>query len=402
MEKMQFHPHPKQMEVLNTKARFQAWACGRRWGKTLLASYIVCENSLIPKNKIWIVAPSYDLVRRCWEMIYGHYIRELKPFLRSINNTSGNLKIETIFDSTIEGKSADRPESLIGTGLDLVVIDEASRVKEVAWKQALRPTLIDSQGRMIAVSTPRGMNWFHDLYVKGQAGKKDYASFKFPSHTNPYINPEELESIAADMPQVMYRQEILAEFIEDAGQVFRKIYEAIKGGLEEPQEGIEYVGGVDPAKYNDFTVIQIARKDNNHIVYKDRFNDIDWTLIKDRITNASKKYNNATMWLDSTGVGDPIFDDLDKEGVNVESYKFTNESKINLISNLSLMLENNEITYPQDENLLNELKIYSYERLPSGKYRYQAPEGLHDDDVTALMLCAWGLNNKLEPNIHFI
>jgi len=388
--------------VLNEKARFQAWACGRRWGKTLLANYIVCENSLKAGKKIWLVAPSYDLVRRCWDMVYGHYIREFKPFIKNINNTTGNLKIETIFDSVVEGKSADRPESLVGTGLDLVVMDEASRIKEVAWKQALRPTLMDSQGKMIAISTPRGMNWFHDLFVRGQSGEKDYASFKFPSSTNPYIKKEELDAILQDMPQVMYRQEILAEFIEDAGAMFRKIYDAVKGGFEEPQDNVEYVGGVDPAKYQDFTVIWIARRDNNHCIYKDRFKDIDWTLIKDRIKNASEKYNNAQMFLDSTGVGDPIYDDLDKMGVNIEPYKFTNESKLNLISNLSLMLENSEISYPQDDNLLNELKVYSYEALPSGKYRYQAPEGLHDDDVTALMLCAWGLNNQSEPTITVI
>jgi len=132
-------------------------------------------------------------------------------------------------------------------------------------------------------------------------------------------------------------------------------------------------------------------------VYHDRFNELDWVVQKERIKYVCKKYNDAQCWLDSTGVGDPIFEDLRREGVNVEGYKFTNESKKQLIQCLMISLEQEKMRLFKKDvepTQYNEMVIFEYEMTPSGLIRYQAPEGYHDDCVIALALANWGVQNS--------
>jgi len=149
--------------------------------------------------------------------------------------------------------------------------------------------------------------------------------------------------------------------------------------------------GVDLAKHQDFTVICTLNQHNNHLVDFDRFGEVNWVLQKKRIIAKAKQYNNARTLIDSTGVGDPIFDDLQRSGIAVQGYKFTSASKADLIENLIMMIEQQQISYPDIPELVNELKLYGYETLPSGTIRYGAPESYHDDCVTALALASWQL-----------
>jgi hypothetical protein len=96
------------------------------------------------------------------------------------------------------------------------------------------------------------------------------------------------------------------------------------------------------------------------------------------------------VWLDSTGVGDGVYDRLDAAGVPVQPVVFTSESKQRLVIALSNAMEKREIAFPDDAVLRGELEAFAYDELPSGKFRYGAPEGLHDDCVMALALAVWG------------
>lgn len=405
-EKINWRLNKWQKIVTKNQSRFKIIVAGRRSGKTLY----VCKEEIIikeffKKNKIiWIIAPNYDLAGRIWDMLYGLAINELRDFINYINNSRGMYKISTFWNTIIEAKSADDPKTLVGKGIDLLVMDETASVKKQAWKESLMPALIDRHGRAVFIGTPKGKNWFYQLYLKGQdKEKKNYSSWQFTSYDNDFIKPEEIDEIAKDMDEIERKQEIYAEFIEGAGQVFRNIHNCIKGNFEKWQEGKEYIGGCDLAKYHDFTVIKILRKDTRQIVFTDRFSQLDWGIQKARIKSIADKYKNPPIWLDSTGVGDAIYDDLINMGVNIQPYKFTNETKMALIKNLSIMFENEEIFIPkEDKQMINELEIYQYNQLPNGKFQYGAPEGLHDDEVTALMLVAWGLKKEIEPQIIFV
>jgi len=286
--------------------------------------YVTYEEIVIKeffkKNKvIWIVAPNYDLAGRIWDMVYGLAINELKPMVKYLNNSRGMYKIKTKKNTIIEAKSADDPKTLVGKGIDLLVCDEAGIMKEQAWKESLMPALIDRKGRAVFIGTPKGKNWFYHMYLKGQDKDQDkYRSWQFSSYANNTIKKEEIDSIAEQMDETEKRQEILAEFIEGAGQVFRNITNCTKGSYQVYQEGQEYVAGVDLAKHKDFTVIKIIRKDIKQVIYTERFNQLDWGIQKTRIKTAINRYGNPVCYVDSTGVGDSVYDDLLNNDLNVK------------------------------------------------------------------------------------
>ena len=388
------------------RSRFKTIVAGRRSGKSLY----FCKEEIVTKElfeadkTIWVVGPNYDLAGRIWDILYGLAINELRDYVEYINNSRGMYMIRMPWGTTIEAKSADDPKTLVGKGIDLLVVDEAAIMKEKAWKESLMPALIDRQGRAVFIGTPKGKNWFYQNYIKGQDPEnKDFVSWRFSSYENNTIKKSEIDSIAVQMDQTERKQEISAEFIEGAGQVFRNIAACIKGQFEDWKENNEYVAGVDLAKHKDFTVIKVIRVDTKQVVFTDRFNQLDWGVQKTRIKTALDRYNNPRCFVDSTGVGDSVYDDLVANNLNVEPYRYTESSKLDLIKNLSVMLENEKIYIPvEDKQCINELEIFQYEQTPSGKFRYNAPEGMHDDEVNALMLAAWGLKNQGGIEINFL
>lgn len=118
---------------------------------------------------------------------------------------------------------------------------------------------------------------------------------------------------------------------------------------------------------------------------------LDWVFQRKRIVQLCQQYNGARLLIDSTGVGDPVCDELQRENVRVDGYEFTNSSKKDLIENLSMMIENQQLAIPNIPELINELKLYGYKTSPSGNAQYGAPEGYHNDCVIALALAAWQL-----------
>lgn len=360
--------------------------CGRRWGKTLsgVNEFLKLIIKAGPNAVGFIVAPTYWHTTKCWREFFNYCPGDI---IDDINRTDRYVRL---FENRhIWFKSADNPDSLRSEGLDILWMDEWAECKEEAWTLALRPALIDKHGKAIFTGTPKGHNWTFQLWTRGQDKKQpDYESWMWPSVSNPYLDPQEIEEFARDMPEMAYRQEILGEFIEDIGSVFRGVDNCVKGKLSSPIESERYVVGVDLAKHQDFTVLCTLNSDG-HLCNFDRFGEIDWVLQKRRIIAKAQQYNNARTLIDSTGIGDPIFDDLRRSNVRVQGYKFTSASKADLIENLSIMIEQRQISYPDIPELVNELKLYGYEQLPSGTVRYGAPQGYHDDCVIALALAAW-------------
>jgi hypothetical protein len=105
------------------------------------------------------------------------------------------------------------------------------------------------------------------------------------------------------------------------------------------------------------------------------------------------------LLIDGSGLGDPVYDELRRENIQIQNYNFTNASKKDLIENLSMMIENEQISIPNIPELINELKLYGYKTTRNGNIQYGAPEGYHDDCVIALALAAWQLKQVPPPGI---
>lgn len=393
-----FSPHDNQRVILQGLKRFTVITAGRRFGKTIIASYLALKQLMLPQKTIWIVAPTYDLAKRTWRYIYGWVLREM-PWMK-IN--LANLSIENpSTGSFLELKTAENPASCVGAGVDLLIVDEASRIKDSVWEEALYPTLADKLGTAVLISTPHGKNWFYHMHLKGKT-HKDHISFSFETQDNmalPHLKEEQAEA-KRQLPENAYQQEWLARFLDDAGQVFRGIRKCVKGELEPPRDEASYVMGVDFAKHQDWTVITVIDLTAFHVVAFERFNKIDWEFQIERIKSLSKKYRQAPIVVDATGVGDPLAENLKREGCVVTEYKYTNASKKMLIENLVLKIERGEISFPEIEVMLDELESFGYEITPSRNITYNAPDGMHDDCVNSLALAVWGMGHYKHGEIY--
>jgi hypothetical protein len=369
-------------------ARFRLLACGRRWGKTKVGAveFLLMMLSSPEGSVGYCVAPTFDHTKKQWREIKYYCPKEV---ITAENKSTHTLSL--IGNRDIYFKSADGADSMRGDAVYVGWWDEPAQINEDRWTLEFRPSIMDTHGRVIFTGTPAGKNWYFQLFTRGQDKEQsDYASWAFSTYTNPYVDTAEIDEFKRDMPELAYRQEILAEFLDDVGSVFRRIKECIGGCLEEPKSGKRYVLGVDLAKHVDFTVVCVL-DERGHLCHFDRFSQIDWTFQEKRIVDIAHKYNNARILVDSSGVGDPVYDNLRRAGVVVEGYKFTNASKKDLIENLSISIENKKISYPDIPVLLSELGLFGYKISQAGVTSYNAPDGYHDDCVIGLALATWQL-----------
>lgn len=365
---------------------------GRRTGKT--KNFVTWELQELDNIK-----PSNTPMRGLWidttQSNIDKYIdRYFKPTLIRMNYWSDckwneKKKILTLWNgNTIDFGSAERPELLEGFGYDVAVINEGGIVfkKAKLWDNTIYPMIKHAKTRIIG--TPKGKNKFESLYRR-------YPHYSFSAYDSPFWTESELEEAKKTMTQEAFRQEVMAEFIEGAGAVFRNIHDNINGNeLSSPEEGQRYVLASDIAKHQDFTVILVGDVKTRQVVFHERFNQIDWGLQKSRIKNIYNTFNCLSGIIDATGVGDAVFDDLKNEGLNLEGFKFTATTKQEIVSNLSVAMDNQAIKYPRIEPLIDELEIYAYEQRANGQFSYSAPEGFHDDEVMALALLNRAFNQK--------
>lgn len=373
--------------------QFVVIKAGRRIGKT--KNWVTWEI-----QELDTVKPDGQLKRGLWidttQSNIDKYIdRYFKPTLTRMNywkdcKWNAQKKILTLWNgNTIDFGSAERPELLEGFGYDVAVINEGGIIfkKRSLWENTLYPMLKHARVRIIG--TPKGKNMFETLYRR-------YPHYSFSAYDSPFWTEEEIQQAKLTMTQEAFRQEMLAEFIEGAGAVFRNIHQNISGTLlDSPIDGHRYTLAADIAKHQDFTVIMIGDQETKQVVYHERFNQIDWGLQKTRIINIYKQFKCSGGIIDATGVGDAIFDDLRNSGLDLEGFKFTSTTKQELVSNLSVAMDNQEIKYPKIDTLIDELEIYAYEQRSNGQFSYSAPEGFHDDEVMALGLLNRAFNKKV-------
>lgn len=379
--------------------RFKIASCGRRFGKTYMAvnEIVKFANENRNVNTVWC-SPTYRQSKLAFDII-------LKNFKGAFKSHTKNPMQFTWFNGSVtKFNSTESGDTLRGDSVHMLVIDEASMVDEEVWTNVLRPMLSDTNGKAIIISTPKGINsWFHNLYVRGQDPEyQDYESFKFPTSANPYIPQEEIEEVKRSLPSDVFKQEYLAEFLEDGGQVFRNVTACIKGELEGASGKRSYYCGFDLARVSDYSVITVIDQHSGHVVAFERFNRIEYEVQINRLERIAKKYNNAKILMDSTGMGDPVLEAVKKRGLQVEGYQFTNTSKQQLIEHLAVLIEREEISYPNVKVLVNELMSYQYEITRAGNMRYNAPSGMHDDAVISLALAAWGVKHQRNPQIYFL
>jgi hypothetical protein len=208
---------------------------------------------------------------------------------------------------------------------------------------------------------------------------------------NPSIPFTEIEHLYRTMPDRAFRQEILAEFLEDGGGVFRRVREAATAPRQErAADGHAYVIGCDWGRSHDYTVYAVVDASTKSLVSIERSTNLEYALQRGRLVALCERFAPGVVLAESNAMGQPIIEALSRDRVPVRPFVTTNASKAAIIDGLALAFERGDIQILDEPWLIAELEAYEQERLPSGLLRSSAPAGMHDDGVMALAM-AWSV-----------
>lgn len=400
----QFNPRSYQLPLLKALDEGKNRAVivwHRRCGKDKTCFNHMAKKAMERVGTYFYFLPTYSQAKKViWDNIDNDGFKMLnhvpKEIIKGTNGTE--LKIELINGSIIQLIAADEFEkSGVGTNPIGVVFSEYSVTNNKAW-DFVRPILRANGGWAIFNFTPRGMNHAFNLLQIAKDNPDTWFSEVLTIDDTGILTDADIEQERKEgMPEDMIEQEYFCKFIEGAGSFFRRIMDNRIEPSDKVLPNHKYQSGVDLAKYQDYTVITHIDLNTFHVAEQDRFNQIDWNLQKAKIEASYLRYQKPLTIIDSTGLGDPIFDDLVKKGLNVFSYKFTESSRRDLLVNLQLLLEQGKIKIPDDPTLIGELQAMHYEISDKGKIKIVVPDGLHDDCVMSLALACWNLPTNPLP-----
>jgi hypothetical protein len=236
---------PWQQKVFGDTTRFKVIVAGRRCGKSRLSAVsLLVEGLKCPAGSaVLYVAPTQGQARQIiWELLLD-LGREV------IQGTHvNNMDITLINGAKIYVRGADRPDTLRGVSLTFAVLDEVADIKPETWEKVLRAALSDKKGKALFIGTPKGRNWFFDLFNLGQGGDdEEWKSWHFTTRDNPLIDPKEIDAAKKTLSTFAFKQEYEASFDNAGAGIFKE--EWFKMGVE-PEYGSYYIA-VDLAGFED-------------------------------------------------------------------------------------------------------------------------------------------------------
>lgn len=398
-----FVPHKWQIEELRKfdnaakngfkDKRFFVKVWHRRARKTTLELNNLIKECVRNPNSVYgYILPTYKQAKNIiWtdpNMLNRYLPNEIVK-----RKPADELIVEFKNGSVLSVLGSDQPDSIRGRDFRGVAFDEYSLQKREVWTDIIMPIManknMDGTNKWASFNfTPKGRGHSYELFERA---KKDplYECSILRASESGLISKTDQDTARHEMSEIKFLQEFECEFNSDASSAFKGISKCYGGQLEERNYKYTYVTGADLAKHSDFYVAITMCRETRQVVDFQRFNQRAWSSVKESIIAVHARYNSM-MYIDATGVGDPIVEDLQAMKVPCEPIVFDNARKTEMIERLSLCIEQRLLTFPYIPELVAELEAYTWEWLPSGKVRYGAPEGLHDDCVTALALAVEG------------
>jgi len=212
--------HDAQMEIFTSTKRFKVASCGRRFGKSYLAAWVLIIKALQSTSKdVFYVAPTFQQAK---DILWAILKKIGKDVIKSAHENTATLTL--VNDRKIYLKGSDRPDTLRGVGLAYVVMDEYASMKQEVWEMILRPTLADVKGEALFIGTPAGKNHFYQLWLDAQKeeNEEDWEAFQFNSTDNTFLDPKEIEAARKTMSTQAFRQEFEATFESFSGGIFKE------------------------------------------------------------------------------------------------------------------------------------------------------------------------------------
>lgn len=369
--------YPKQLEAIFDERRISVIEASTKSGKTAGALVWLIEKALAGTDgqNFWWVAPVFTQA----DIAFRRAVKACPHEHITVNLAAKTITLLT--GSTIWFKSADHPDSLYGDDVHAAVIDEASRFKEDSW-HAVRSTLTATRGPIRIIGNVRGRkNWFYKLARLAELGDPSIGYHKLvvdDAIAAGVLDAGEVADARRLLPDAVFRELYMAEASDDQGNPFGLA--AIARCVAPLSSDQPDVWGWDLAKHQDWTV-GVALDASGRVCQFERF-QLPWNDCMRRIAQVT---GSTSALVDSTGVGDPIVEMLQKnDDSNFEGYQFTAPSKQKLMEGLAVAIQSGSVSFPAGP-IVVELEQFEYEYRRTS-IAYSAPEGLHDDCVCALAL----------------
>lgn len=372
--------YDKQSAAFFNDSRYSFCEASTKAGKTVAGIAWLFEKAYqgTTGQNFWWVAPVYPQA----EIAYRRMKRAI-PSVLVASSRESDLQIVLISGSIMKFKSGEKPDNLYGEDVFAAVVDEASRLREESW-HALRSTVTATRGPIRFIGNVKGRkNWFYMLCRRAESGEQDMQYHKIVAAdavAAGVLEQDEIEGAKRELPEQVFKELYLAEPSDDGGNPFglAAIARCVAPLSGKPPK----VWGWDLAKSQDWTV-GIALDEDGAVCRFFRWQR-PWV---ETIRDIKLATGRGKALVDSTGVGDPVLEHLQRDGgTNYEGYNFNQSSKQRLMEGLAVKIQSQSITFPEG-TIRKELEDFEYEYTRTG-VRYTAPEGLHDDCVMALALAA--------------
>ena len=377
-------------DIIHQKdCRFLVARWSRQCGKTIFAEIMLIEYLCKPNTFNAYISPTFSQGKKVFAELTQ--LLETSGIIKKSN--AADLKIESIYGSTLKFFSMESPTSIRGNTVSgILVMDEAAFFPiqlsdgQDPYYNVIFPIIKARKPKVLVISTPNGrQGMYHDLYLKAFNKEKGYYQITATIYDDDLITKEEIEELKRGYPPLAFKQEFEVEFLDNALTVFPNFENCFNGRFEKKKCWI----GIDPSSVgDDNTIVSIINIDNIVRQYK-----IDGTLDQkyDKIARIINEYSPIATYIENNSIGEVMANEIKKKLVrksNFYSFTTTNDSKKQYISLLAVDIANNAIHFEENNKLLySELSTFTFKLTKGGNITYAARDGFHDDTVTSLGVC---------------
>ena len=400
-------PHGEQRSFMRSAAKRKVIVAGRRGGKTTGVSMLAIEAALAGR-RVLEAAPMADQTSAFWEACKGALAPMIDKGYCTKHETTRTLEIKGM--GRIRAKTAWNADTLRGDYADLLILDEYSLMSPSAWDEVGAPMLLDNNGDAVFIFTPKRKNHGYKMFMRAKSGDSGrWQAWHFTSLDNPHLSREALEDITQDMSDDAYKQEVLAQFLDNEGAVFSNIAANLIPAFYDESgywhdnrshDGHTTICGIDWAKDADHTVFSVGCVECESEIALFRFGQVDYTYQRARLGDVQKQWNISQHLPERNSIGEPNIELIIREGLPVAygpdgkpGFYTSASSKPQLIENLKLSLARAEWKFLDIPEATAELEAYEQKVNDMGRSKYSAPEGMNDDTVIARALQRW-LGNR--------
>lgn len=384
---------PAQKIIARDTHRFRVANCGRRFGKTMLSAEEIKGKAISSECRIAYIAPTYGQAR---DIIWQVLIKELKEIAVKINESRLEIEVNNLKGTTslIQLRGWESIETLRGQKFHFIVIDEIAMMRNfwIQWQEVIIPTLTDTKGEVLFISTPKGFNHFYELYNL-ELENKDWKSFHFTTYDNPHIEDEEVDKLKAQMTEDRFAQEYLAEFKRTEGLVYKEFIRELDITDKTPENIKTTILGLDFGYTNPAAMLKIDIDRDNTFWITEEWYKTGQT--NEQIGEKALSYKPQSVYPDQAEP-DRI-EALKKMGLNCREVSKDVPAGIDRVR--ELFKQRKIKIHNSCRNLIWELETYSYPDKKPGQNEKEVPIKENDHALDALRYALYNYKGAMSINL---